>query len=167
MQNWSWSDPGQSPRPPPELTPHPAAPTPSTLRSSSRKNSCKCGSLWMRQLPPGEGRAARAPSGGRDLALAWPYVCLMRFLGFFGTAPFQRSSFGFYNSVVLFVGIIGLPARCFVRMLSLLTFLYKLSRTRIGHRGSPAAVPRGNLILLLHLESQVNPPPRINTQAWV
>lgn len=29
---------------------------------------------------------------------------------------------------------------------------------RNGRRGSPAVVPRGNLILLLHLELQVQPP---------
>lgn len=125
MQNWSWWDPGQSPRPPPGLTPHPPAPTQFTLRSSSRKNSCKRGSPWKWQLAPGEGRASRAPSGGLYLALALPFVWLMRFLCFFGTVPFQRSSFVFYNSVVLVAGTVG---QMFIRRLSLLTLLSKLRR---------------------------------------
>lgn len=57
MQNWSWSDRGQSPRPPPALTPLPPAQTLCTLRSSSRKNSCKHSSSGHMDVmvPPGEG----------------------------------------------------------------------------------------------------------------
>lgn len=46
------------------------------------------------------------------VAFAWPFIRLMRFLCFFGTVLFQRSSFRFYNSVVLFVGMVSLSARC-------------------------------------------------------
>lgn len=46
------------------------------------------------------------------VAFAWLYARLMRFLCFFGMVPFQRSCFRFYNSVVLFVGMVGLSARC-------------------------------------------------------
>lgn len=52
MQNWSQSDQGWSPQPPPALTPHPPAQTLCTLRSSSKRNSYKHSSL----APPGEGR---------------------------------------------------------------------------------------------------------------
>lgn len=110
MQNWSWSDPGRSPRPPPERTPRPPVPTPFTLRSSSRKNSCKHGSPQMSELPPAKAELPQrhledCHSTSYGVAFAWPYARLMMFLCFFGAVPFQRSSFRFYNSVVLFVGM--------------------------------------------------------------
>lgn len=54
------------------------------------------------------------PSRGLCLceAFAWPHVRLMRFFCFFGTVPFQRSSFRFYTSFVVFVGMVDLSARC-------------------------------------------------------
>lgn len=58
MQSWSWSDRGRSPQPPPALTPPPPAQTLCTLRSSSRRNSCKHSSSGHMDVlvPPGEGR---------------------------------------------------------------------------------------------------------------
>lgn len=103
------------------------------------------------------------------VALAWPYVWLMRFLCFFGTVPSQRSSFGFYNSVVFFllaslacqpdVYKNAFTVKCFVQC--------EAHVERNGRPGSPAAVPRGSVILLLHLEFQFQSPTWINSQAWV
>ena len=56
MQNWSWSGRGLSPQSPPTLTPLPPARTRCTLRSSSRKNSCKHSSSGQMDVmvPPSE-----------------------------------------------------------------------------------------------------------------
>lgn len=49
-RSWSWFDRGQSPRCRPGRTPRRPARTPFTLRSSSRKNSCKVDTWMSRHL---------------------------------------------------------------------------------------------------------------------
>ncbi len=131
-QNWSWSDRGQSLQPPPVPTRQPPARTLCTLRSSSRKNSCKHSSSGHVDVtvPPGEGKDSSSPNWtewhSKDYIYKLP-VWHLAFVFWAASMLQQLVNEGFVfpqcssipvqqflglNSVVLFVGIAGLWARC-------------------------------------------------------
>lgn len=144
MQSWSWSDRGQSPQPPPAPTPIPPAQTLCTLRSSSRKNSCKhsrSGHMAV-MVPPLWGWLNWVATKGLYLwtiSMAFS-ICFFGckyattvgkwgFLCFLGAVPFQHSSFSGVFIILLFCLLAPLACEPDVyRTLLLLTILYKLRR---------------------------------------